>query len=70
MQNKYKHKFIIFAIICLVVIVFSISSQAKELNIVCTNTALEDFTSNLVKENVTIDYIMPPGVCPAFQSPD
>ena len=66
MQNKYKHKFIMFSIILLFIIVLSINSQAKELNIVCTNTALEDFTSNLVTENATIDYIMPPGVCPAF----
>ena len=66
MQNKNKHKFIMFTIILLPIIVFSLSSQAKEVNILCTNTALEDFTSNLVIENATIDYIMPPGVCPAF----
>jgi len=66
MQNKYKDKFIMFTIILLLVIVLSLSSQAKEVNIICTNTALEDFTSNLVTENATIEYIMPPGVCPAF----
>jgi len=47
-------------------VILSLNSQAKELNIVCTNTALEDFTSKLITENATIDYIMPPGVCPAF----
>ena len=66
MQNKYKHNFIMFTIISLIVVVLSINGQAKELNIVCTNTALEDFTSNLITENATIEYIMPPGVCPAF----
>ena len=66
MKNKFKHKSIMLLIILLIVTVLSINIQAKELNIVCTNTALEDFTSNLITENVTIDYIMPPGVCPAF----
>ena len=66
MKNKLKYKSIMPLIILLIVTVLSINSQAKELNIVCTNTALEDFTSNLITENVTIDYIMPPGVCPAF----
>jgi len=54
------------SIILLIVIVLSINSQAKELNIICTNTALEDFTSNIITENATIDYIMAPGICPAF----
>lgn len=66
MQNKYKHKFIIFTLISLIILVLSLNGQAKELNIVCTNTALEDFTTNIITENATIEYIMPPGVCPAF----
>ena len=47
---------------------FSINTIAEEtdIQIVCTNSILSDFTSNLVKENVTIEYIMPAGVCPAF----
>jgi ABC-type Zn uptake system ZnuABC Zn-binding protein ZnuA len=53
-------------IILSIVVILSLNSQAKEVNIVCTNTALEDFTSNLLTENATIEYIMPPGVCPAF----
>jgi ABC-type Zn uptake system ZnuABC Zn-binding protein ZnuA len=32
--------------------------------IICTNSILADFTSNLVTENVTIEYIMPAGACP------
>jgi len=66
MQNKYKHKIIMLIIIFSIVVILSLNSQAKEVNIVCTNTALEDFTSNLLTENATIEYIMPPGVCPAF----
>lgn len=66
MQNKYKHKIIMLTIILSIVVILSLNSQAKEVNIVCTNTALEDFTSNLLTENATIEYIMPPGVCPAF----
>ena len=42
------------------------TAEENDLNIVCTNSILSDFTSNLIKENVSIDYIMPSGVCPAF----
>lgn len=46
---------------------FSISASAEEdTKIVCTNSALADFTSILITENVTIEYVMPSGVCPAF----
>jgi ABC-type Zn uptake system ZnuABC Zn-binding protein ZnuA len=41
-------------------------AEESNINIVCTNSLLADFTSNLIKENATIDYIMPPGVCPAY----
>lgn len=46
---------------------FMTTSQAEEttVTIMCTNSALADFTKNLLTENVTIDYIMPAGVCPA-----
>jgi len=56
-------------LVLLLVSVFSSVSHAEEdatVNIVCTNSLLADFTSNLIKENVTVDYIMPPGVCPAY----
>ena len=44
----------------------STQSEANEnISIVCTNSILADFTSNILKENVTIEYIMPAGVCPA-----
>ena len=44
----------------------SIESKSikSDINIVCTNSILADFTKNLLKENVNIEYIMPPGVCP------
>jgi len=45
---------------------FNVSAQEEKINIVCTNSVLADFTSNLIKENVSIEYIMPSGVCPAY----
>jgi ABC-type Zn uptake system ZnuABC Zn-binding protein ZnuA len=46
---------------------FSINVIAEEetINIVCTNSILADFTSNIITENVTITYIMPGGACPS-----
>jgi ABC-type Zn uptake system ZnuABC Zn-binding protein ZnuA len=53
--------------VALLILCFTINIQAQEetINIVCTNTVLADFTSNIIKENVTINYIMPGGACPA-----
>jgi len=62
-------KLIILPILMLLILSnFITISHAEEntINIVCTNSLLADFTSNLIKENVSIDYIMPPGVCPAY----
>jgi ABC-type Zn uptake system ZnuABC Zn-binding protein ZnuA len=44
-----------------------LQSQAEEntTTIICTNSILADFTSNILTDNVTIEYIMPAGVCPA-----
>jgi ABC-type Zn uptake system ZnuABC Zn-binding protein ZnuA len=50
----------------LTISIFSIKVSADDLNIVCTNSVLADFTSNLIDENVSIEYLMPSGVCPAF----
>lgn len=44
----------------------NIHAEEADIKIVCSNSILADFTSNLIKENVSIEYIMPPGVCPAF----
>jgi len=47
---------------------FSLNASAEEdtINVICTNSILADFASNLLTENATIEYIMPPGVCPAY----
>ena len=47
--------------------VFSISANAKEdISIVCTNSAIADFASNLITKNVTIEYVIDSGACPAY----
>ena len=43
----------------------NVSAAEEPIKIVCSNTVLADFTSNLIKENVTIDHIMPGGACPS-----
>jgi len=58
--------YILGIILLLSFIVTNASAEEDDINIVCTNSVLSDFTSNLIKENVTIDYIMPSGVCPAY----
>jgi ABC-type Zn uptake system ZnuABC Zn-binding protein ZnuA len=47
---------------------FSLNANAEEntINVICTNSILADFASNLLTENATIEYIMPSGVCPAY----
>jgi ABC-type Zn uptake system ZnuABC Zn-binding protein ZnuA len=44
----------------------NVSAEEDTINVICTNSVLADFTSNLLTENTTIEYIMPPGVCPAY----
>jgi ABC-type Zn uptake system ZnuABC Zn-binding protein ZnuA len=48
-------------------LLFTVSANAEEetINIVCTNSVLADFASNIITENVTITHIMPGGACPA-----
>jgi ABC-type Zn uptake system ZnuABC Zn-binding protein ZnuA len=41
------------------------SAEEDTINIVCTNAVLADFTSNIMVDNVSIEYIMPAGACPA-----
>jgi len=68
-MNYLTKKFVILSIISILTIIsFSTitSGQEEEIDIVCSNSVLSDFTSNIIKKNVTIEYIMPPGVCPAF----
>jgi ABC-type Zn uptake system ZnuABC Zn-binding protein ZnuA len=40
------------------------NSNKLEIIIVCTNSILADFTKNIIKDNITIEYIMPASACP------
>jgi len=59
-------KSIIIVLVLLSFFTINVTAEEETINIVCTNSILADFTSNLIKENVSIDYIMPSGVCPAY----
>ena len=62
-------KYVSFSITIIVLFLTFVTNAVAEedsINVVCTNTVLADFVSNLITENVTIEYIMPPGICPAF----
>ena len=66
-MKKKRRIFLYALIIFLYTSFFSIQVQADNTtNIICTNSILADFTSNLIKKNVSIEYIMPSGVCPAL----
>ena len=62
-----KKKIVIPLIICSIFLIStnSIKADTEKTSIVCTNSVLADFTSNLIRENVTIEYIMPSGACPS-----
>ena len=64
--TKRKHT-LVFLIMMMLLSCFTIQLQAEETTttIICTNSILADFTSNILVDNVTIEYIMPAGVCPA-----
>ena len=69
MKYTHKQKTMLFSVLMMVVLssCFMLQSQAEEntTTIICTNSILADFTSNILTDNVTIEYIMPAGVCPA-----
>jgi ABC-type Zn uptake system ZnuABC Zn-binding protein ZnuA len=67
MNEKFYEKIIpiILATIVLTMIMPSTLGEEDNIQIVCTNSALADFTSNIITENVSIEYIMPAGACPA-----
>lgn len=68
MQKKAYKKtmpFILAGLLALTLIMPSSIGDEENMQIVCTNSALADFTSNIIIHNVAIDYIMPAGVCPA-----
>jgi len=69
MKHIHKQKIMLFSVLMMVVLssCFMLQSQAEEntTTIICTNSILADFTSNILTDNVIIEYIMPAGVCPA-----
>jgi len=68
MNKKLKNTFILLGVGLLAVSLVPTISAEDSISIVCTNTILADFTSEITKNissNVTIDYIMPAGACPA-----
>lgn len=54
----------ILLVISLPLVTIQVGAQ-ETTTIVCTNSVLADFTAQLITENVTIEYIMPAGACPA-----
>ena len=66
MKHIINGKFILLLIGILIVLSFCTVplKAAQNTTIICTNSILADFASNLVIENVTIEYIMPAGACP------
>ena len=68
MKNNLSKKLLFLSIIILIVLncfSFHVIAGKNTINIICANAVLADFTSNLIKENVTIQYIMPSGACPS-----
>jgi len=68
MNKKLKNTFILLCVGLLAVTLVPTISAEDSISIICTNTILADFTSEITKNissNVTIDYIMPAGACPA-----
>jgi ABC-type Zn uptake system ZnuABC Zn-binding protein ZnuA len=57
--------FKIIPILIVFSLAFTVNAEEETINIVCTNSILADFTSNIITENVTITHIMPGGACPA-----
>lgn len=68
--NNRLTKILFFLSILMILLAYPTDAKVQEnnvdLEIVCTNSILADFTSNLLPENTTVEYIMPPGVCPAY----
>ena len=68
MKHTPKQKIMLFSALVTVLLssCFVLQAQAEEntITIICTNSILADFTSNILADNVTIEYIMPAGVCP------
>lgn len=68
MINKIKNHTILLILIGALILNSTMPTSTAEedsIQIVCTNSALADFTSNILTNNVSIEYIMPAGACPA-----
>jgi len=64
---KFKKMLLIVTVSLFILSVTTTVNADEDIRIMCTNSVLSDFTSNLLKENNTnITYIMPSGVCPAY----
>jgi ABC-type Zn uptake system ZnuABC Zn-binding protein ZnuA len=66
---KVKTHFVSIAVLLSVVLVGVAVAEEEVINVVCTNSALADFAANLFGEqlasSVSVEYIMPAGVCPS-----
>ena len=66
MHHISKRKIILLFIGIILSIGLMPQSIAEDnIEIVCTNSVLADFTSNILTGNVSIEYIMPAGACPS-----
>lgn len=67
MKKKFKKTipFILVGFITINIVIPTSFGEEETIQIVCTNSSLADFTSNIIFDNVTIEYIMPAGACPA-----
>jgi ABC-type Zn uptake system ZnuABC Zn-binding protein ZnuA len=63
---KKSYILLLVTLFALSIISSNATADEETTNIICTNSVLADFSSNLISENATIDYIMPSGVCPAY----
>jgi ABC-type Zn uptake system ZnuABC Zn-binding protein ZnuA len=64
MKQIQKYILLILALTLLLPAVIT-NAETENITIICTNSVLADFTSNILKENVTIEYVMPAGACPS-----
>jgi len=64
---KFKKILLIWVVSFFILSITTTVNADDDIRIMCTNSVLSDFTSNLLKGNNTnITYIMPAGVCPAY----
>ncbi|UCB59478.1 MAG: zinc ABC transporter substrate-binding protein [Thermoplasmatales archaeon] len=62
---KIKKITLIFTSLLFLFLSNNVSAEEDSIKILCSNAVLADFTSNLIKENVSINHIMPGGACPS-----